>query len=80
MGEGGGGEEVREGNMFINLLVGFVAAFWDSLPNFESHCGDSRGCYEFYLVATRDVSSYALLTPESFPVESTRVFFLVSTV
>ena len=32
-----------------------------------------------YLVATRDVLSYASVTPESSPVESTRVFFLVST-
>ena len=36
------------------------------------------GTNEFFLVASRDVLSYALVTPESFPVESTRVLFLVS--
>ena len=46
----------------------------------EEECGDSRGYYEYILVATHDVLSFALVTPESFPVESTRVFFLVSTV
>ena len=43
-------------------------------------CGDSRVWYEYFGVATRDVLSYALVSPESFPVESTRVLFLVSTV
>ena len=46
----------------------------------EEECGDSRVWYENVLVATRDVVSYALVTPASFPVESTRVLFFVSTV
>ena len=32
----------------------------------EEECGDSRVRYEYILVATCDVLSYALLTPESF--------------
>ena len=48
--------------------------------NAEEEWGDSRAWYEYILVETRDVSSYASVTPESFPVEFTRVLFLVSTV
>ena len=52
---------------------------WGRL-NAEEECGDSRVWYEYFLVATRDVLSSALVTPESFPVESTRASILVSTV
>ena len=38
-------------------------------------CGDSRVWYEYFPVVTRDVLSCALVSPESFPVESTRVRF-----
>ena len=47
---------------------------------FLNYFGDSHVWYEYIPVATRDVLSYALVSPESFPVESTRVLFLVSTV
>ena len=45
----------------------------------EEECGDSRVRYEHILVATRDVLRNAWVTRESFPVEPTRVLFLVST-
>ena len=48
--------------------------------NAEEECGDSRVWYKYFPVATRDVLSYAPVSPESFPVESTRVLILGSTV
>ena len=48
--------------------------------NAEEEYGDSSVRYQYFLVATPDVLSNSLVTPESFPVESTRVLFLVSTV
>ena len=42
---------------------------------YSEKCGDSRVWYEYFLVVTRDVLSYALVSPECFLVESTRVLF-----
>ena len=41
----------------------------------DKNCGGSRVWYEYFPVATRDVLSHALVSPESFPVESRRVLF-----
>ena len=40
----------------------------------EEECGDSRIWRGYYLVTTRGVSSFALVTSDSFPAKSTSVF------
>ena len=46
----------------------------------EEECGDSRIWRGYYLVTTRGVISFALVTSDSFPAKSTSVFVFWSTV